>query len=74
MAKKTYIVVSPLNHDGKDYAPGDTVDLDIKPTDDLIRRGIVYMEGKEPVPENVAQPTPVVVTNKDAPKFTPLEG
>lgn len=41
MAKKKYNVLSPLKHDGKDYAPGESVELDISEDHYLLTDGVV---------------------------------
>lgn len=45
MAKKKYTVQTPVRHDGKDYAPGESIELDIPDDHHLLKDGVVA-EGK----------------------------
>lgn len=41
MAKKKYKVLSPLNHDGKEYRLGDSIELDIPEDHSLLGDGVI---------------------------------
>lgn len=41
MAKKKYTVQTPVRHDGKDYAPGESIDLDIPDDHHLLVDGVI---------------------------------
>lgn len=41
MAEKTYTVLSPLNHDGKPYAPGASIELDPAAARPLVEVGTI---------------------------------
>lgn len=45
MAKKKYVVQTPVRHDGDDYAPGSSIELDIPDDHPLLTDGVVA-EGK----------------------------
>lgn len=47
MAKKTYTVLAPLSHDGKDYAPGKSVDMDEDQAAILIEQKVVEPKADE---------------------------
>lgn len=41
MAKKKYTVQTPVRHDGEDYAPGATIELDIPEDHPLLVDGVI---------------------------------
>lgn len=50
MAVKTYTVLSPLNHDGKPYAPGASIELDPAAARPLVEVGTIDASRAEVVP------------------------
>jgi hypothetical protein len=71
MAKKKYTVQTPVRHDGKDYAPNDSIELDIPDDHTLLTDGVVA-DGKavkaKAVKETPVEPQPAEpVTEPEAP-------
>lgn len=58
MAKKNFTVVFPIKADGKQYKPGETIQLDPKEAEVLVRRGVLSAGKKEPVEANPGMPEP----------------
>lgn len=61
MAKKKYIVQTPVRHDGDDYAPGESIELDIPDDHFLLTEGVVaggkaVKSAKAAEPEAPAEP------------------
>lgn len=54
MAKKKYTVQTPVRHDGKDYAPNESIELDIPDNHWLLTDGVVA-DGKAVKAKTVKQ-------------------
>lgn len=50
MATKTYYVIDPVRHDGKDFAPGEKIDLEPGLADPLLQFGVIASRKPEAEP------------------------
>lgn len=61
-----YEVVYTLVHDGREYAPGDVVDMGKEQAEPLVARGTLKPPKADPVPPNPGMAPPAMVTNDAA--------
>lgn len=64
MAKKSYTVVYRLKHDGVQYKPGETVQMDVEQAASLLARGTIT-DGKTHAVSDSGMPEPIVGKPKE---------